>query len=671
MATPNRTIPSNNPYSLFSKWIAHPAICIVCFTYLLSAYSLIARAENFTDAIHAYLKDNVDSEKSVGVVVGIVDEHGSNVVSYGKLDNGTDQDVNGDTLFEIGSDTKTFTTLLLADMFERGEMQLDDPVAKYLPESVKMPTHGGKQITLRHLATHTSGLPSLPDNLNPMRADNPYARFTVENLYAFVSRYALTRDPGEKSAYSNLGMGLLGHAIALKAGKDYESLIVERICGPLKMESTRITLTPELKSRFAAGHDRHGERVPNWDIPTIAGAGALRSTANDLLKYISANVGLAPSNLSAPMKTTHELGLGWFVERDRHGVVGIISHGGGTGGFRSFTGFDKKRRRGVVVLANVVRAIDVDRLGKFLLRCEWQSERRVTAENIDSSALTSYVGQYQRSPERSPTFLKLRQWFFSAPMSIVFLLAGCCVAGLAVLFSRAKSSRRRWIILGCAAPVVGVLAALIWLAPGPTVEVPSEPSIGIRREGDRLFAQTTASGNWPISVIVPPVSGELVRTSEAEFFERLSGSPLTFSRDAQGSLTGFTARTRDNVVSYEKTSDQPPEPPQRRNPPIAIDLDANLLDACVGRYEFSPNTASATGFKLRIWREGQQLIARAEGADVIQGAFEIYPESETAFFIKLNEARLTFIKDDKGEVTHVIHHETDVPDFHGKKVEGD
>ena len=94
------------------------------------------------------------------------------------------------------------------------------PWHKYLPESVKMPTHGGKQITLRHLATHTSGLPGIPDNLDPQRADNPYADYTVEKMYAFLSGYQLTRDPGAKSEYSNLGMGLLGHAIELKAGDE-------------------------------------------------------------------------------------------------------------------------------------------------------------------------------------------------------------------------------------------------------------------------------------------------------------------------------------------------------------------------------------------------------------------------------------------------------------------
>jgi CubicO group peptidase (beta-lactamase class C family) len=140
-----------------------PAVRVICFTILLSAFSFQAAAEDFTNAIHAFLQHRVGVEKrDVGMVVGIVDEHGSRVVSYGKLDNGTGREVNGDTLFEVGSITKTFTALLLQDMVERGEMRLDDPVAEYLPKSVRMPTHNGKQITLLQLATHTSGLPMLP-----------------------------------------------------------------------------------------------------------------------------------------------------------------------------------------------------------------------------------------------------------------------------------------------------------------------------------------------------------------------------------------------------------------------------------------------------------------------------------------------------------------------------
>jgi D-alanyl-D-alanine-carboxypeptidase/D-alanyl-D-alanine-endopeptidase len=279
------------------------AVRASCFTIVFSTFSCGASAEDFTDAIRASLQRRIELEKrSVGIVVGIVDEHGSRVVSCGKMDNGTDQEVDGDTLFDIASITKPFTGLLLQDMIQRGEMKLDDPVQKYLPASAKMPARNGKQITLLHLVTHTSGLPHIAENLNPKRLDQPFADYTVQELNTFLSNYQLTSDPGAKFRYSSLGAGLLGHVIALKAGSDYESLVVDRICRPLKMDSTRITLTPELKSRFATGHNRFGETVPSWERQTQLGGSALRSTANDMLKFVSANLGFTPSSLTPLME---------------------------------------------------------------------------------------------------------------------------------------------------------------------------------------------------------------------------------------------------------------------------------------------------------------------------------------------------------------------------------
>ena len=145
---------------------------------VLWAASFPAVAEEFTNAIQAFLRQRVEVEKHVGgIVVGLVDEHGSRVVSCGHLDNGTGQEMNGDTLFELGSITKTFTALLLQDMIAHGEMKLDNPVAKYLPPSVKVPSRHGREITLRHLVTHTSGLPFFPNNLHPKRVDDPYADY--------------------------------------------------------------------------------------------------------------------------------------------------------------------------------------------------------------------------------------------------------------------------------------------------------------------------------------------------------------------------------------------------------------------------------------------------------------------------------------------------------------
>src|SRR4051812_6631627 len=365
------------------NWVMLRAIA---FTVLIWV-PFSASAEDITDAIHAYLQQSFQNGRiEGGCVVGLVDEHGGRVISYGKMDNGTDRKIDGDTLFEIGSVTKTFTALLLADMVERGQMKLDDPVAKYLPKAVQPPVRHGKEITLLQLATHTSGLPREPGNLDSRVPDSPCAGYSTEKLFAFLSSYKLVRDPGERFEYSNPGVAVLAQAIAAKAGTDYESLVVERICGPLNMDSTRIILTPELKARFAAGHSQPGFVVPSSDFGALAPVGELRSTANDMLKYMSANLGLTETSISPSMLKTQEvhvkeimpetdIGLAWTISHDRLGNT-IIAHNGGTNGFLAYVGFEQARRRGVVVLASSRDANELLGLGRFLLASEWQSNQR-------------------------------------------------------------------------------------------------------------------------------------------------------------------------------------------------------------------------------------------------------------------------------------------------------
>ena len=652
---------------------------VICFTILLSALSFRAAAEDFTDAIHAYLQQRVEAEKINGcIVVGIVDEHGSRVISYGKLDNGTDQEANGDTVFCLHSATGTFTCLLLQDMVELGEMKADDPVAKYLPKSVNMPTYHGKEITLRHLAKETSGLRrSLPDNLEPKRADKPFADFTIEKLYAFVSGCQLTCDPGTNHFHGGVDLPLLAQAMALKAGTDYESLMVDRIFRPLKMDSTRFTLTPELKSRLATEHDEYGYAKPSWDWGDLKPLGSLYSTANDLMKFVSA-FGLTSSSLTPLMEKTG-VNLSYAPP-----IEGIFHTGGGWFGYRVYVGFDKTRRHGVVIFSTADNS--GRELGNFLLESQWQSDRRPTEIKISREVYGLYSGQYRRSPDFALGMFALRQYLQGAPKTAIFLPAGFCLAVLAVILWRAGSSRKRWIILGCVVLVCGLLAPLLALVSSRVFCARFQPGIGIRREGDRLIAQATGLNlcpieEWkfrqawgdrsnPIDVLFPPVPAELLPESETRFFERLSATPITFSRDAQSKVTGLTLHYRGNAFSYEKISDEPPKAPEARKRPVIIKLDTKLLDACVGRYEFAPDAVFPTGMKLTIWREGDQLVGQAWGAgeNFLHGAFDIYPESETNFFDKIICAQLTFIKNDKGEVTSVIHHAAGVPDSVGKKL---
>ena len=254
------------------RYMRYLSMLLIAVLFWLAG-TLPARADATDDEIKSILQQRVEyAKKSVGIVVGIIDDKGARVITFGKPSLDGKQPLDGNSIFEIGSVTKVFTATLLADMVERGEVSLSDPISKYLPKTVKTPSRDGKEITLLDLATQTSGLPRVPTNFAPKDPRNPYADYSVDQLYAFLSGYTLTRGIGEKYEYSNVGVGLLGHILAIRAGTDYETLVRKRICEPLKMNDTKISLTPEMQTRLTTGHNPTLKPVSNWDLPTLAGA---------------------------------------------------------------------------------------------------------------------------------------------------------------------------------------------------------------------------------------------------------------------------------------------------------------------------------------------------------------------------------------------------------------
>jgi D-alanyl-D-alanine-carboxypeptidase/D-alanyl-D-alanine-endopeptidase len=363
--------------TLLLRFVAAVGFATLTFPLLSSP----ARADDLKAKIDKAIQPFFDEKKAVGIVVGVIRGDERRIFGYGRVSQDSDRAPDGDTLFEIGSITKTFTSLLLAEMVQEGAVKLDDPVRLYLPPDVKVPSRNGKEITLANLATHTSGLPSVSWEIhfNALFNDNPYKTYRAEDLYAFLARCKLKQDIGTAWDYSNTGAGLLGHALARKAGLSYEDLLIKRICKPLGMESTRITLTKDLRGRMAAGHTMPGHPRPCWDFDVLAPAGAIKSSANDMLRYVAANLGLGKNPLQSAMNLCHqprtkttipcnEQGLGWIIltvppepgER-------VIWHNGGTGGFRSYAEFAKEEKVGVVVLSNTAAADpDVAGLGILL-----------------------------------------------------------------------------------------------------------------------------------------------------------------------------------------------------------------------------------------------------------------------------------------------------------------
>jgi D-alanyl-D-alanine-carboxypeptidase/D-alanyl-D-alanine-endopeptidase len=315
----------------------------------------------------------------VGLVVGLLREAGAEFAGYGVADPAAGDPPDADTLFEIGSITKVFTSLLLAVSVEADKVRLEDPVRKFLPRGASPRAQDKKEIRLIDLATHTSGLPRLPSNLVPTRPQNPYADYTATLLFQGLPREALQSAPGTTFAYSNLGAGLLGQAVAQAWKKPYEDLVLEKIARALGMSSTVFRAAAAGKLRRAAGFSSPGVPASPWEFSALAGAGALRSTARDMVRFAAANIGLyevKDTRLRDAIEASHKerfrvddhlsVGLGWHLLQ-LDGIDGVkkideplIWHNGQTGGFHAFLGILKRRKIGVVILANT--AVDIDPL---------------------------------------------------------------------------------------------------------------------------------------------------------------------------------------------------------------------------------------------------------------------------------------------------------------------
>jgi D-alanyl-D-alanine-carboxypeptidase/D-alanyl-D-alanine-endopeptidase len=528
--------------------------------------------------IRKMLVDRIDTgQQGVGIVVGVIEPAGRRIVAYGNFDRNAKRAVNGDTVFEIGSVTKVFTALLLADSVQRGEVALTDPVAQYLPPGTKVPERGGKKITLQDLATHTSGLPRLPTNFAPNDPANPYADYTVAQLYDFLATYELPRDIGAEYEYSNLGAGLLGHALSRKAGTDYETLVRTRIAAPLAMKSTAITLSEAMKKRLATGHDAQRERVPNWDFATLAGAGALRSTANDLLNFIAANLRstsspLAPalsSMLAARRPTSmagQEIALGWHIASGAGGRE-IVWHNGGTGGYRSYIGFDPKSRTGVVVLSNTFTGAGIDDIGRHLLDptaplLQAPKPRKEIA--VDAKVLDGYVGIYELAPSFVLTVTREGNQLFAQatgqPRAELFAESDkkffYKVVEAQITFQTDEQGRATGLTLHQNGDHPAKRVESHPAAPKPRKEIAVDPTvleryagryqlaptfiITITREGNRLFAQATAQPKF-----------ELFAETERDFFLKAVDAQITFVPDLTGRVT--KAILHQNGMDQEAT----------------------------------------------------------------------------------------------------------------------
>ncbi|MEO6326697.1 MAG: serine hydrolase [Thermoanaerobaculia bacterium] len=533
------------------------------FLALLLGCTATAIAQNapvLDERVRQLVTTKVEGGGYPSIVVGVIDGERLEVVGFGSMADDRKRAPDGATVYEIGSVTKTFTALLLADAVERGEASLDLPVERLLSDT-RIPSSGNRSITLLDLATQSSGLPRLPDNLLPKDVANPYADYTIADLKKFLATYHLPRAPGERYEYSNLGFGLLGQALSHKSGVPYGELVRRRITATLGMNDTSIALTPVLAARFAPGHDAQGKPARPWDLGALEGAGALRSSARDLLTYLRAHMhppagplAKALAEVVRPQRATDresaKIGLAWQIE-SRQGQT-IVWHDGMTGGSASFVGFNADGSRGVVVLSNISR--DLGDIGFAVLLPESKTSTAPKEIVLDPKMHAEYVGRYRLAPGFDLVISAvdggLQARGTGQPAAAIFATARdelfLKMVDAQLSFRRDEKGRVASLVLhqnghDMPAPRVANEAAVAFAAPASPKELKLEaaalvPYVGryalapgfalhVTAEKDQLYVQATAQARIPVYASAPD-----------DFFYKVVDARLSFERGKDGSV---------------------------------------------------------------------------------------------------------------------------------------
>jgi CubicO group peptidase (beta-lactamase class C family) len=334
----------------------------------------------FTNPLSTVLDKKVDSilqpfmaqVNTVGVSLAVLKDGKVYYYGYGETAKGNDKVPDQSTIFEIGSISKTFTATLLADAVNNGKISLDDPANKYLPDSIPQLVFDGTPITIKTLINHSSGLPRMPDNFTSADDTDPYKDYDDSKMFSFYKNFKPTRKPGSMYEYSNLAAGTVGVILERINKAPYETMLFKTICQPLGMNDTRVYLRKEDSARFAKGY-ADGNYAAPWNFKAFVGAGGIRSTATDLIKYAEAQLGKAPSSLNKALRLTHAVtfktdkatvALAWHMIMPGNDL--LLFHNGGTGGYRSYLAVNLQKKYAVVMLSNTT--ISVDGIGNDLMK---------------------------------------------------------------------------------------------------------------------------------------------------------------------------------------------------------------------------------------------------------------------------------------------------------------
>ncbi len=335
------------------------------------------------------------------MAVAVIDESVSRAVVCAADNN--KRAIDYQTAFEIGSVSKTMTATLAAELIAENKLSLDDPLSTHVPKGVDVPEFDGKPILIRHLMTHTSGLPSLPSRLTVTSLDDPYAKLSAKDLYASLAEVKLNAAPGTSFAYSNFAMMLVSDIVARRAGRNLDQLLQDRLFGPLDMRNSFLGAAAK-GTRVAKGHLQTGAETPAWNFSTnLAGVGGVRSSLDDMVHYVQAQLGRRDSALDPAIKLTQRplselpgarMAMNWMLLPGRDAQV--LAHEGGTGGFSAFVAFDREAGRGVVILSDTALTAvgGLGQLGTHLLNGSMPPGSPRKREDAPAQLRAALIGDY-------------------------------------------------------------------------------------------------------------------------------------------------------------------------------------------------------------------------------------------------------------------------------------
>ncbi|MEL7498284.1 MAG: serine hydrolase domain-containing protein [Planctomycetota bacterium] len=351
----------------------------------------------------------LDANKFSAASLGISYKGKQYFLNFGKLDGQSTDAPTANTIYEIGSISKVFTGILLADAVEQKQLKLSDTLGS-LVEGLNESNPDVGAITLQQLSNHVSGLPRMPNNMRPSDLNNPYADYDRDKMLSFLKSIDdLKTKPGEKHLYSNYGVGLLGDLISTKLNQPYDEVLQSRLTGPLKMSDTFIDVPGDQLQRFAEPHYNSGAKSYRWSFQSMAGAGGIRSTTRDMVRFIDANlkppsqpvgkaIELAYSKHLDPAPEHRGMGLGWMIAGDGD----TRFHGGQTGGYRSMMLVSRRHNIGVVWLCDTAGSethILAENIIQLMMGMNVKPKSFESEFQADEKVVKRLAGKYQLFPQ--------------------------------------------------------------------------------------------------------------------------------------------------------------------------------------------------------------------------------------------------------------------------------